>query len=213
MPTSIGFSRTESRKADKLHIGKGTTSTEPSWGTSSVTHAAICCECAVRDTTSRYFEHLGKPMNEDSVSLVVGRARLMLSHLWAAKRCKVSVLARFFGLQCLVNATNVKPRSESEAGTIDDHFDVDDVSAADSTESHCTIMEHDVEVEGVLDEEVAIVTSPFVEDDLHAVLDELLLNTPDQKRKKNATSQRSPSYPSIDRESETQHKDEDTQGE
>ena len=68
----------------------------------------------------------GKDWSRDDVSLVASRPRLMLSHLWRAKRDSLKMPRRFGQLQALVDAMNVRPRQMNEVSDDNDDDEDDD---------------------------------------------------------------------------------------
>ena len=89
----------------------------------------------------------GAKFSADEISLVARRPRLMLSHLWNAKRDEADVPKKFAQLKALVDAMDAQPRRASG----DDHDDHDD----DNNDS-CNDSGDDVEV--MLASQVSIVS-------------------------------------------------------
>ena len=94
--------------------------------------AANCCVCFSGEIKSpRFLSGLGKEFTPDEVSAVARRPRLMISHLWNAKRNGHSFPKRYSQLQALRDAMSVPSNA-----FIDPSFhageEQDEVSDADS---------------------------------------------------------------------------------
>ena len=77
---------------------------------------------------------MGCNFTADEISLVGSRLRLMLSHLWKAKRSSNKPGRRFEQLQGLIDAMAVSPSVSTTAGSADKPESVDDDCGSDGSD-------------------------------------------------------------------------------